>query len=250
MRTFRLIVVLFIFVISIGLCTHAQTKQADSANDEWSTDKRPWQVGFFVQGGFPPLYKVYLPNSPVPLYQMPGLQLYSAGLELGKETRWKDGPRLLRGRGEAMLEVIPFWLARYPYQSQLVLYENGHTFEVVPGISSPARNFSGASITPFLLRWNFSDRTPGRIVPWAQLGGGLLWTNHKFPVASLLPYMDDTSVINFTPQVGIGANAFISHRHSVNFAVKAIHISNAGLGDHNPGLNVTLQFSAGYSWWR
>jgi hypothetical protein len=32
--------------------------------------------------------------------------------------------------------------------------------------------------------------------------------------------------------------------------MKVIHISNASLGDHNPGLNFTFQFSAGYSWWK
>jgi len=57
-------------------------------------------------------------------------------------------------------------------------------------------------------------------------------------------------VINFTPQVGAGVNIFNKPRHSVNFAMKMIHISNASLGDHNPALHVTLQFSAGYSWWR
>jgi hypothetical protein len=57
-------------------------------------------------------------------------------------------------------------------------------------------------------------------------------------------------VINFTPQVGVGVNIFNRPKHSVNFAIKAIHISNASLGDHNPGLNQTIQFSAGYSWWR
>jgi len=98
------------------------------------------------------------------------------------------------------------------------------------------------SITPFLLRWNFSQRDSARVVPWAQLGGGLLWTNHKFPVS--------TSVINFTPQVGVGVNIFNRPKHSVNFAMKVIHISDAGLSDYNPGLNQTLQFSAGYSWWR
>jgi len=50
--------------------------------------------------------------------------------------------------------------------------------------------------------------------------------------------------------VNIGENIFTQKNRSLDFAVKAVHISNAGLGDHNPGLNITLQFSAGYSWWR
>ncbi len=219
----------------------AQAGSGYSENIEWSADKRPWEIGVFAQGGFPPSYRIFYGANRMDLYYYETLRLYSAGLELGKETRWKDGPRLLRGRGEALLEIMPFWLARYPQQNQKIYYRGQPIVVISP--PTPAANYFGSSATPFLLRWNFSDRKPGRIVPWAQLGGGLLWTNHKFP-------QGETSVINFTPQVGIGANVFTSHRHSVNFAMKAIHISNATLGDHNPGLNVTLQFSAGYSWWR
>jgi hypothetical protein len=103
----------------------------------------------------------------------------------------------------------------------------------------------GASVTPLLLRWNFSQHDSARFVPWVQLGGGIQWTDHKFPDDG-----ESTSVINFTPQVGAGVNIFNRPRHSVNFAMKAIHYSNAGLGDFNPGVKLTLQFSAGYSWWR
>jgi hypothetical protein len=60
----------------------------------------------------------------------------------------------------------------------------------------------------------------------------------------------NTSVINFTPQGAIGESIFIKKNRSLDFAFKAVHISNAGLGVNNPGLNITLQFSAGYSWWR
>jgi len=28
-----------------------------------------------------------------------------------------------------------------------------------------------------------------------------------------------------------------------------MHISNAGLGDTDPGVNVSLHFSVGYRWW-
>jgi hypothetical protein len=29
-----------------------------------------------------------------------------------------------------------------------------------------------------------------------------------------------------------------------------VHISNASLGDSNPGVNATVQFQIGYSWWK
>lgn len=200
---------------------------------------RPWQLGGFMQGGFPPEYEIHAG----PLYFGVDLELFSAGLEAGKQAKRYDGFRPIRGRGEAMLEVIPFWLARYPPQTQTLRFSGSGS-----AYSSywKGQGFHGASVTPFLLRWNFSQRDSARVVPWAQLGGGLLWTNHKFPYS----FLGGTSVINFTPQVGVGVNIFNRPKHSVNFAIKAIHISNASLGDHNPGLNQTIQFSAGYSWWR
>jgi hypothetical protein len=132
---------------------------------------------------------------------------------------------------------------------QVALYY--HNYPVINGGLWSGQNIHGASVTPFLLRWNFSQRDSAKFVPWAQLGGGLLWTDHKFPEIPIAfgPSIR-TSIVNFTPQAGVGVNIFNHPRHSVNFAMKAIHISNAGLGDNNPRLNVTLQFSAGYSWWK
>jgi hypothetical protein len=201
-----------------------------------------WQFGVFAQGGFPPAYKLYIPDSSV--YVRADLDFYSLGVEAGRQTRRAHGPGPLRGRGEAMLELMPYWLARYPAQSGV--YEI-HGKPIYPNIYGKLdeQSFHGASVTPFLLRWNFAGERSRHLVPWAQLGGGLLWTNHKFPIGG-----SGTSVINFTPQVGAGVNIFRRPNQSLDFALKAIHISNASLGDQNPGLNQTLQFSAGYSWWK
>ncbi|MBW8748888.1 MAG: acyloxyacyl hydrolase [Acidobacteria bacterium] len=37
---------------------------------------------------------------------------------------------------------------------------------------------------------------------------------------------------------------------SIDFGANAVHISNASMGDRNPGVNVTLQFNVGYTWWK
>lgn len=152
----------------------------------------------------------------------------------------------MREQGEALVEVMPFWLAHYPHQ-QLDFYLQGDGYQK-PFLWG-SNYIPGASITNLLYRWNLTGRTPSRSVPWAQIGGGFLWTNHKFPAPVAILGVS-TSVINFTPPVNIGENIFTQKNRSLDFAVKAVHISNAGLGDHNPGLNITLQFSAGYSWWR
>lgn len=47
----------------------------------------------------------------------------------------------------------------------------------------------------------------------------------------------------------MGSMALIAG-HSAGIAVKFIHISSAGLGDNNPGIDYTIQFAAGFSWWK
>ena len=197
-----------------------------------------WQLGGLVAGGFVPFYDIHSPGYHYALQ----LDFVNAGFDAGRMLTRPCGPGILRGNIEAVLEVMPFWLAYYPAQVRHAYYQGSTTPVLVPW--GPYSRF-GASITPVLFRWNFRERDSSRAFPWAQLGGGLLWTNHKFPLLG-----GSTSVINFTPQVGIGESIFIKRRRSLDFAIKAVHISNAGLGDNNPGVNATLQFSMGYSWWR
>lgn len=109
--------------------------------------------------------------------------------------------------------------------------------------------YHGASITPALLRWNFLKHESSRFVPWTQLGWGVLWTTQRFPqeAPDLVEY---TSHLNFTPQFGVGESIFVRRNQSLNFGVRAVHIYNAGLSSYDPGVNVVLLLSAGYSWWK
>jgi hypothetical protein len=128
--------------------------------------------------------------------------------------------------------------------------------------------FTGVSVTPDILRWNFAGTR--RLAPWVQGAGGLLWTNHKYPafggptvctpgpcfiinpgnsLVNNIPSAD-TSVWNFTPQFGVGAHYFLNAKRSIDFGANAIHISSASLGDKNPGVNASVQFTVGYSWWK
>ena len=205
-----------------------------------------WQIEAFAAGGFVPSYTTLIPMTPVAAaYFQMQLDFLNAGLEAGRMVTALHGPGLLRGRGEAAVEIVPFWLANYPKQPITVYYTNN---QPPSHFTFPALRRYGATITPVLYRWNFMKQEASRVSPWAQLGGGLLWTNHKFPIVPLTT--ENTSVINFTLQVGAGVNISIKRNRSLDFAVKAVHISNASLGDNNPGLNQTLQFSAGYSWWK
>lgn len=86
--------------------------------------------------------------------------------------------------------------------------------------------------------------TSSRFVPFIQLGNGFLWTNHRFPLLG-----NDDGVFNFTPEAGFGERYFVRRSQSLDFAIKAANVSNAGLANNTPTL-VTLQFSVGYSWWK
>ncbi len=94
-------------------------------------------------------------------------------------------------------------------------------------------------------------------MPWAQAAGGVLWTNHKYPAYGQGPVNlvndgkdGDASVWNFTPQGGVGVHYFVKPRQSVDLSANGVHISSASLGDRNPGVNASVQFSIGYSWWK
>jgi hypothetical protein len=128
--------------------------------------------------------------------------------------------------------------------------------------------YTGASVTPIILRWNFTHGR--RMMPWVQGAGGLVWTDHKYPGFGVPPsagagiygppesvYLlandgpnTETSVWNFTPQFGVGVHYFVRARRSIDVSANAVHISSSSLGDKNPGVNASVQFSIGYSWWK
>jgi hypothetical protein len=118
--------------------------------------------------------------------------------------------------------------------------------------------FRGVSLTPVIFRWNFLTHSR-RFQPWFQGAGGLIYTTHKFPpnylstqtVNGQTVNLDGgTSVWNFSPQGGAGIHYFIHDRRSIDLGVNAVHISSASLGDRNPGVNASVQFQVGYTFWK
>jgi lipid A 3-O-deacylase len=183
-------------------------------------------------------------------------QFYMAGGHLGRVLTPELGKSFLRGNFEYAVEVFPYWQSNTP-KFQRVSCVAGISSSVI--VCSPpytvGGTFHGASITPIILRWNF---TAGhKLMPWVQAAGGVLWTNHKYPAygsgdLNLSNYgpNSDASVWNFTPQGGVGVHYFVKPSQSLDFSANGVHISSASLGDRNPGVNASVQFSVGYSWWR
>src|SRR6266702_503020 len=65
-----------------------------------------WRFGIFAAGGFPPAYEIH---TRVHHYGV-RLDFINAGFELGKVVTARKGRGLLQGRGEAVVEMMPFWL--------------------------------------------------------------------------------------------------------------------------------------------
>jgi lipid A 3-O-deacylase len=186
-----------------------------------------------------------------------GFKFIMAGIHAGKVLTPNVGPGILHGNFEYAMEFFPFWQSYTPKFQRASCVTDPHN----PGgiICSPlytvGGTFTGMTLTPVIFRWNFAGK--GRFTPWAQAAGGLLWTNHKYPAYGGLPLNiindgpnADASVWNFTPQGGIGLHYFIRPNRSLDLSANGVHISSASLGDRNPGVNASVQFSLGYTWWK
>jgi lipid A 3-O-deacylase len=228
----------FFWAIHFSLRQDAVAQQEPAANLS-----SKWQLGGVFMGGYPPYYEIHNPI----LHYFKSSYYYDGGFEGGRTITAEHGPGFLRGRAEAVVEVLPYWMEHSPAQFVTVHLADGGAF--FGGLSE--YDIHGVTITPALMRWNFVGRKLSRWMPWAQAGGGVLWTSVAFPQGEgNVVLHGNTSVFNFTPQVAFGDSIFLWKDQSLNFGVHAIHISNAGLGDVDPGINVLVQASIGYSWWK
>ena len=243
-------VLLGLFVLVIGTGAVAQTT-ADPTIDSHATSpvervasSKPWEIGAFFEGG---------PG----LEERTDFSFLLAGLQVGKVVTPELGHGALKGNFEYAVQLIPYWESFTPKFQHLVDCPAGATSAAqCYGPVTGGGTYHGYSITPAVFRWNF---THGRkFMPWVQAAGGLLYTTRKYPGVGNLDFTDptqtgkaaDTSVWNFTPQGGVGAHYFVKDNRSVDFSVNGVHISSASLGDKNPGVNVSLQMSVGYTWWK
>ena len=194
----------------------------------------PWEYGVFFGGG-------------VGVGDRSDFSFTNAGVRAGKVLTRPYLPGLLRGQFEYAAELLPYWQSFTPAP-------NRHEAPLVGGGSLEENynggTFTGVSITPIMLRW---DLTPTkRFAPYVQGAGGLIWTNHKYPPDIIVPAgaPGGTSVWNFTPQGGVGVHYFLKDHQAIDLQASAVHISSASLGDRNPGVNASVQFQIGYSWWK
>jgi len=146
----------------------------------------------------------------------PSAQTLIIGARVGRVLSHELGSNALRGSFEVAFDAIPvyeFWI-------------DGHA------------QYAGA-IDPLVGKWNF---TAGKTVsPYVAAVGGVVFSPHQLPAP-------DTSQVNFTSGAELGLQWFHQPKRSWDFVVKIYHLSNASLGNKNPGINGAVQFTVGYTW--
>ena len=139
--------------------------------------------------------------------------VWTAGFRYGWILTEPHGPSFLRGRFEYAVDAVPVFV-----------------------VFQPSNTAYGAAVNPFALIWDFD--THGRVVPYLDLGGGVLFTNTQVPAG--------TSRINFTTAGAVGMH-FLAGKLNWTADVRFMHSSNAGLQSANPGIN-TVQLRLGIGW--
>jgi hypothetical protein len=233
-RTLALLVALCLVP---GISLVAQSPAADANHPAAvALSQLPWEYGPFFQGG-------------TGVGDRSDFHFAAAGFRLGKVLTPQFGRGLFRGQFEYAGEIMPYWQAFTPAPHTVP----AECFDPISQLSYSCPiyygggTFTGASLTPVIFRWDFKPHR--RIAPWFQAAGGLIYTTHKFPPDYLVQHGQPggTSVWNFSPQGGIGVHYFIRPGRAITLSANGVHISSASLGDKNPGVNASVQFQIGYT---
>ena len=83
-----------------------------------------------------------------------------------------------------------------------------------------------------ILRYNFLSFGP--VVPYWDFGAGMAWTD----LAPRIP--EESTPFEFLLETGPGLHLFVSDHVAIGGALRLHHISNAGMGERNTGINAVL----------
>jgi lipid A 3-O-deacylase len=139
------------------------------------------------------------------------------GFRVGNVLTSNHGPGWLNGNFEWNAEVMPY----------LTVFQ-------------PPVDAHGFAFNPVILRWNFASNR--RVASYAELTGGVLFTGNDVPF--------NTNNVNFLPGAGYGMHIFTAPRQAITWEARYLHVSNASLANHNSGINASIQFTLGYTWFK
>jgi lipid A 3-O-deacylase len=145
-------------------------------------------------------------------------QFFYAGGRAGLVLTGQHLPWLLRGNFEWAVDVMPVYT-----------------------VFTPSGAVYGGSFKPVIWQWNFTHGQ--KFAPYLAAAGGIVFTTSNVPPG-------DTSRVNFTSQLVVGTRVFSKPRRTFFLEGALGHLSNASLGNHNPGYNITLLLTVGCSWFK
>lgn len=149
----------------------------------------------------------------------------NAGFRVGRVLTGEVGEGKLRGTFEWSSDLMPLYMVR-----QSDFYDSG-----------PQRWVYGGGFNAVNLMWNFT--ASDRVVPFIAAEGGVLFSRDEIPPG-------DTSRVNFLPGGAFGIHFLRGDRQAFTVSIHVTHVSNASLAEHNPGINASLQFRVGYTWFK
>jgi hypothetical protein len=104
-------------------------------------------------------------------------------------------------------------------------------------VRSGSSTIYGAGLSPLGLKLNFAQES--WIKPFVAASVGFLYFAHDVPVP-------DSARFNFTPEIGLGVQFFLTPKNAVTLGYKLHHMSNANTGGSNPGMDSHVIY-AGFS---
>ncbi len=182
-------------------------------------------------------------------------RFFMLGGRAGKVLIANSGSGILRGNFEYGIEIFPFWQAYTPKFERRMC--------TAPGICSApytvGGTFTGVSVTPIQLRWKLHRvRTPQA----RSLGSGRRRTHLDQPQVSRLrrtsvqrqqrwPGGQIPAYGNFHAPVRCG-RTLLPESRTAQSTLEPMRFTSPlhRWGDKNPGVNASIQFSVGYSWWK
>jgi hypothetical protein len=149
----------------------------------------------------------------------------NAGVRFGRVLTGEIGDGRFRGTFEWAADVMPVYEIR-----QAEFYTTG-----------PTKWIYGFAANPVVLKWNWTGGN--RVAPYFAAEGGILFSTDDVP-------QPKTSSFNFMPGGAFGLYFLRSEKGAIDASVHITHISNASLSGRNPGINATMQFRVGYTWFK
>ena len=149
----------------------------------------------------------------------------NAGVRFGRVLTHEIGDGRFRGTFEWAADIMPVYEIR-----QSDFYTSG-----------PSHWIYGFAANPVVLKWNWTGGK--KVVPYFAAEGGILFSSEDVPAPK-------TSYFNFLPGGAFGLYFLRSDKGAIDASVHITHISNASLSGRNPGINATMQFRIGYTWFK